>query len=113
MIAKGELALGTGFNDFTTSATIDAVLVPDDSKGNDEEKVLVVEGMIEVTNEEQTLFPGVECGIIENNGVVACDSVRVDVVQLFEVDDVETVFSGNVVRPVISGGICELDGICC
>lgn len=108
---KGDLTLGTGFKDFTASATIEAVVAPDGSKGTDEEKVLVIEGMVEVTNEEQTLFPAAECGIIENNGLVAGDSVRDGVVHVFEFVGVETEGNGNVFKTATSDGICELDDI--
>lgn len=116
MIDKGDLTLKTGFKDFTVSATIEAVVVADDIKGTDEENVLVIlvtEGMAEVTNEEQTLFPAAEGGIMENNGLVAGGSVRDGVVQVFEFVDVVTEATGNVFRPAISDGICELSDICC
>jgi hypothetical protein len=113
LIDKGDLTLKIGFKDFTASANIEAVVVVDDIKGTEEEKVLVIEGMTEVTNEEQTLFPAAECGIIENNGLVAGGSVRDGVVQVFEFVDVDTGITGNVFRPATSDGICVLSGICC
>ena len=113
MIGMGDWILKPGFKDFTASTTIEAAVVVDDIKGSDEEKVLVIEGMPDVTNEEQTLFPAADCGIIENNGLVTGGSVRDGVVQVFVFVDVDTQVTGNVFRPAISDGICELRGICC
>lgn len=88
-------------------------MAPDPIEGNEEEYVLVVEGMVEVMNDDETLFPAAEGGIIENSELVAGDNDRDGAAQVLELVDAETEGTGSVLIPAPSDGICAIGDMFC
>ena len=102
--------LATELNDLIGSEA-NAVDKLDVIKGIEEEKVFVTHDMVEVTNEDDTLFTTADGGIIENKGLVVAESA-VDCVD--HVPEFEDMGKGDPERAFKLGnsvGNCEREGI--
>ena len=102
--------LATELNDLIGSEA-NAVDKLDVIKGIEEEKVFVTHDMVEVTNEDDTLFATADGGIIENKGLVVAERAVDCVDHVLEFEDIGKEDSESGFKFGNSVGSCEKEGI--